>query len=398
MLMDCELCGEEVEYKSFPDVVGVRLGRSLYYCPFCGLYSYNSDFSLSTILESKPPFSNMRWSVDTPIYRRFLTCLRLMMWRDCIRRFQSEGRAPKFVSYPAVVTEKMIRDTVKEFRHLNVVDHIDNAIIAFAESEMGLFTGYIYAKQKRLATQHDCVTSKNVLMFRLIGIDTPMLVGRSDSPHPSGARGYTLFFDDLDIVYSQMIGEMVKQELIVISPPKNDIFAQNADYPRLTSKGWSRFNELSKSTLETSVAFMAMGFTGANEKAYQKIFQPAVEACGFTLETTYEKENHGSIIDDIELKIKRAPFVVADISGGNKGAYWEAGFAKALGKPVIYTCDDKTWKSDDKAIKPHFDIAHSKIIPWVDAPEEEIALKNEDAIKSIKAIIRNNVPGARLDD
>ena len=66
-----------------------------------------------------------------------------------------------------------------------------------------------------------------------------------------------------------------------------------------------------------------------------------------------------------------------DITDPNYGAYYEAGYALGLGKEVIITCrkdvhDRKAFKCDkdemckfeEKALKPHFDIAQKQILVW----------------------------------
>jgi len=62
------------------------------------------------------------------------------------------------------------------------------------------------------------------------------------------------------------------------------------------------------------------------------------------------------------------------------GAYWEAGYAEGLQKPVIYTCR-KDWKGI------HFDTEHLTRIIW--HPD-----KLEDAAKQLKAMIRHTLPDA----
>jgi nucleoside 2-deoxyribosyltransferase len=52
--------------------------------------------------------------------------------------------------------------------------------------------------------------------------------------------------------------------------------------------------------------------------------------------------------------------VIADLTGGNHGAYWEAGFAHGLGKPVVYTCE-KQWF---EANQTHFDTSHHYTVLW----------------------------------
>jgi hypothetical protein len=46
------------------------------------------------------------------------------------------------------------------------------------------------------------------------------------------------------------------------------------------------------------------------------------------------------------LKYKDARFLVADLTDRCPGAYWEAGFAHGLGKPVIYMCELKTFEDE----------------------------------------------------
>lgn len=44
----------------------------------------------------------------------------------------------------------------------------------------------------------------------------------------------------------------------------------------------------------------------------------------------------------------------------NAGAYWEAGFAEGLGKPVIYTCEKTKFENN----KTHFDTNHHTTVLW----------------------------------
>ena len=47
----------------------------------------------------------------------------------------------------------------------------------------------------------------------------------------------------------------------------------------------------------------------------------------------------GLIDDRLRVEIRTSRFLIADLTHENAGAYWEAGFAEGLGKPVIYTCE-----------------------------------------------------------
>jgi hypothetical protein len=72
-----------------------------------------------------------------------------------------------------------------------------------------------------------------------------------------------------------------------------------------------------------------------------------------------------------------ARFLIADLSHGNPGAYWEAGFAEGLNLPVIYTCEAGAWSKS----KTHFDTNHMATIIW---NETEL----DQAGKALTAMIR----------
>lgn len=74
------------------------------------------------------------------------------------------------------------------------------------------------------------------------------------------------------------------------------------------------------------------------------------------------------IIDNImRAKIRDAAFLIVDLSHDNPGAYWEAGYAEGLGKPVIYICEKG--KFDEH--KTHFDTNHCTTVLWATDREEE---------------------------
>lgn len=158
---------------------------------------------------------------------------------------------------------------------------------------------------------------------------------------------------------------------------------------RLTFKGWERFHELTRAKVDSRRAFMAMPF--GNElvrRAYRECFQPAVTQTGFRLETVDEQPQAGSIPDRIRVEVRRARFAVADLTDANSGAYWEAGFAEGLGRPVIYTCNRTYF--DKCGI--HFDTKHLHTIMW---DENDFGA----AAKQLKDTIRATLPEeASLED
>jgi hypothetical protein len=120
----------------------------------------------------------------------------------------------------------------------------------------------------------------------------------------------------------------------------------------LTFPGWERYSELQRAHSEGPIAFMAMPFNVPElDDVYLQCFRSAVQATGFELRRLDEKPPAGLIDIRMEVEIRRSRFLVAELTKGNKGVYWEAGFAEGLGKPVIYTCEKAYFQKN----RSHFD-------------------------------------------
>ena len=75
-------------------------------------------------------------------------------------------------------------------------------------------------------------------------------------------------------------------------------------------------------------------------------------------------EPRAGLIDDrLRVAIQASDFVIADLTHDNLGAYWEAGYAEGLGKPVIYTCESTRFEAN----KTHFDTNHCTTVTWAEA-------------------------------
>jgi hypothetical protein len=137
---------------------------------------------------------------------------------------------------------------------------------------------------------------------------------------------------------------------------------------RLTMLGWEKYSELKSKRSDSRTAFMAMKFGDAVlDAVVDNHFKPAVIRAGFELRKLTDNQPAGSIDDQIRASILSGRFVIADLTHGNRGAYWEAGFAEGLGLPVIYTCEKTTWDKE----KTHFDTNHLVTIIWDPAKPEE---------------------------
>lgn len=138
----------------------------------------------------------------------------------------------------------------------------------------------------------------------------------------------------------------------------------------LSLKGHQHCKDLLSSKSQTTNAFVAMWFNEEVSSAYNTAIAPAIEECGFRAVRVDNVEHNNDITDEIIAGIKDSRFIVADMTGYRGGVYYEAGFARGLDIPVIFTCR-KDWfdgeKADDGKIikeKIHFDINHQNIIVW----------------------------------
>jgi nucleoside 2-deoxyribosyltransferase len=64
------------------------------------------------------------------------------------------------------------------------------------------------------------------------------------------------------------------------------------------------------------------------------------------------------ICDRMLAEIRKAHIVVADFTEHKHGVYFEAGFARALGREVFWTC------RDDHMAATHFDTDHYQHVVW----------------------------------
>ena len=104
--------------------------------------------------------------------------------------------------------------------------------------------------------------------------------------------------------------------------------------------------------------FVAMSFDPRLDDAYTVGIEPAIRDCGFEPVCMKTIQTNEGITDRILAEVRLAQFVVADFTGQRHGVYFEAGFAKGLGRQVIWSC-----RSDD-VDNLHFDTKHLGHVVW----------------------------------
>jgi hypothetical protein len=145
----------------------------------------------------------------------------------------------------------------------------------------------------------------------------------------------------------------------------------------LTAEGWRRFEDLKRAQVSSNFAFFARKFDNAElDQVFDKCLRDAVAQTGYELRTATQRA--GLVDAVIEDEIRRCRFLIADLSDGNAGAYWEAGFAEGLGKRVIYICKANC--------EVHFDTDHRHTVRW---DLSDLAR----TVTQLKPVIRNTLLG-----
>jgi len=145
------------------------------------------------------------------------------------------------------------------------------------------------------------------------------------------------------------------------------------EYFRLTAKAWDRISELNKFLSQSDSAFVAMWFDNCTQK-YREAVEYAILQSGYEPIIVDQRHFNDFIMNQIVSSIRQSKFIIADftcraegkdlnnrtIAGVRGGVYWESGYAFALGKPVIQTCEDNEEARD----RIHFDLKQYPTIYW----------------------------------
>jgi hypothetical protein len=127
----------------------------------------------------------------------------------------------------------------------------------------------------------------------------------------------------------------------------------------ISARGWSYLSGIGTDAKDHG--FIAMAFRLINSDAlHTDGLNPGISNAGYNPMRIDRKDHNNRIDDEIVAEIRKSKFVVADLTGKNAGAYFEAGFAMGLGKPVIWTCQ----QSEIDAGNVHFDTRQYSIVSW----------------------------------
>lgn len=129
----------------------------------------------------------------------------------------------------------------------------------------------------------------------------------------------------------------------------------------LTLKGWAEYEKERRGKTSGGYGFIALKFgDSVLDPFVAEVVKPAVATLGFELIDMRDAAEAGIIDNVMRARIRDAAFVLVDLTHANEGAYWEAGYAEGLGKPVLYLCEKSVFEEQGT----HFDTNHCTTVPW----------------------------------
>ena len=144
--------------------------------------------------------------------------------------------------------------------------------------------------------------------------------------------------------------------------------------PFITAKGWEYLEAKASNNTDKVQVFVAMSFDNELNSVYENVIKKAINSTGYRACRADSEPDLGRIDEKIIVEIKKSRFVVADLTQQNSGVYFEAGFAMALGLPVILCVN----KDDLKNV--HFDVRQFNCILWEKNEEDDFKNQLETSI------------------
>jgi hypothetical protein len=339
----CKICGYEKaeygylsEYNQGPHHVNLDTETdTIYRCPVCGIYKVHSSMNFNSFDKS---VYNIDVSADQ---NRQFTVDEFARNKSLLRKSVYELAPKESPSVPLKITKKFAREVFSD-SFPTPIDQIfylvrflgDNLKYSGDEFE---YTDKINAL--RLLSASSCINDHNL----------------DDIITNAAELDYIKIIDDASLT--------------------------------LTIHGWEKYHELKKGFSNSNNIFMAMKFDKKQMEFINSSLKPVIKKLDYDLLTLPEYTDKENNID-IKLRnsIRDSILLICDLTHRNNGAYFEAGFAEGLGKPVIYICEESSFANQNEKI--HFDVAHMEIYQWLDGDEESIDKFKTDIEAKIIATLR----------
>ena len=169
-----------------------------------------------------------------------------------------------------------------------------------------------------------------------------------------------------------------------------DMQPQSTNICAVTVEGHERVADLENTNLASKQIFVAMWFDESINCLYDEAIKSAIEQAGYVpcrVDRPLREDKSAfemKVCDRIEVEVRRSRMLVADFTHGDSGArggvYFEAGLARGLGIPVIWTCSEEMFG------KLHFDTRQYPHIGWQWSKLEKFKQELSDRIQVLAQI------------
>lgn len=167
-----------------------------------------------------------------------------------------------------------------------------------------------------------------------------------------------------------VINELCKRGLMRQTGPDRDFDGVRRLSLSLTFEGWEQYEAEQKGRLAGNYGFIALQFDDPElNEIVEHLKEQIRKELGYNLVHMLDVERPGIIDSIMRVQIRDSAFVIADLTHDNRGAYWEAGYAEGLGKPVLYICETQKFER----LGTHFDTNHLTTIKWSVEEKKEFA-------------------------
>lgn len=129
---------------------------------------------------------------------------------------------------------------------------------------------------------------------------------------------------------------------------------------QMMSSGWARVEKVEQDDSHKKNVFIAMSFDSSMDETRETL-KKAIFSNGYNPRIMNEIEHNRQIVPEMLYEIRQARFIIAELTGHNNGAYFEAGYALGLGKEVILVCQEDSFKEHG-----HFDVKQINTVMWKD--------------------------------
>lgn len=252
-------------------------------------------------------------------------------------------------------------------------DPVDSREVVLAIEEIVERAPTLSLEDKALKTLENLAVAEGELGA---GVGIPYLLreypGRPDWANGRPPNEVGISFGCTEIEAPMIYQFLIKKGLAVVQPPRTH---QSSSRAFLTPDGYSTISQLKSGRSETlAQAFLVCRFIPQLDDLFDKAYHPIGTELGCAIQRIKDIHHIDKIDDRICEEIRRSRIVIVDLTEQTFNVAFEAGYALALNKPVVWT----KRKDAGSPVMP-FDIYTYNCLEWesdkIDAFKDALRLR-----------------------